>query len=118
MSLPIGADPNSSLASGEQDRQYLSLTVRAGTDPQTIVASARAATNRAHPESVIVHIGESVVFRLPFDKTGSAVARAKSAGAHPELTASVSLWRVVVRDGEEWNVQVGDAIKSENALWQ
>jgi hypothetical protein len=118
MSLPTGTDPYLSLAPGEEDRQYLKLTVQAGTDLQAIVASERATTNRAHPESVIVHVGERVVFRLPFAKTGSGVARAKSAGAHPELTASVSLWRVVVRDGEEWNVQVGDEIKSENTLWQ
>lgn len=118
ISVPVGTDPNSSLAPGQQDRQFLRLSVQSGSDSQAIVASARAATNRSHPESVVLHTGESVVFRLPFDQSGWGVARAKSAGSNPELRASVTLWRLVVRDGEDWNVQVGDAIKSENAVWR
>ena len=118
MSVPVGKDYVSSLAAGEQDRQYLSFTVRAGNDPQATVASARAATNRAHPEVVVLHLGESVVFRLPFASSGSGVDRAKSINANltkVELAASVSVW-VVAPDGEDSNVQVGDAIQSENTL--
>ena len=116
MSLPAGTDYVSSLATGEPDRQYLSFTVRAGNDPRAIVASGRAATNGARPESVVLQVGESVVFRLPFDKFGLGVVRARSVGANLELAASVQLGRVVVRDGEDWNVQLGDAVKSENTL--
>jgi hypothetical protein len=118
ISVPVGADPNSSLAPGQQDRQYLWISVQSGDDLLATVASARAATSRAHAESIVLHNGESVVFRLPFDKSGWGVDRAKSAGESPELRASVTLWRVMVRDGEDWNVQVGDPIKSENALWR
>jgi hypothetical protein len=41
MSVPVGKDYVSSLAASQQDRQYLSFTVRAGNDSQAILASAK-----------------------------------------------------------------------------
>lgn len=113
-SIPIGTDPNSTLAHGEQNRQYITLTVKTGSSPRDMVASQRAATSSTHPESISLHPGESVLYRLPIpmsDSTGAGAGK-----PIPEVTVSVQLHRIVVDNGEDWNLQVGDEITSENSL--
>jgi hypothetical protein len=117
IALPVGKESASLLAPGNRERQYIWIDVYAGTRQQGLIAKSTAAANGDDPKSVLlIHPGEYVLFRVPVDGYRADDVRRSSAGANLELRAVASLWRVSARDGEDWKVQVGDELKSENAL--
>jgi hypothetical protein len=114
INLPIGTEPRSLLTPGEHERQYLSFTVRTARD--AILGQARAAMNGISSTAVLVHPGQTVVYRLPITRGAAASATQGDLTPDARLLVSVQLYRIVERSGEEWHEQVGDPIKSQNTL--
>jgi hypothetical protein len=120
LSIPIGDDPNGLLyAPGPaRDRRSLSFTVRAGEGALDSIAYSESAANSEDPaSSARLAPGDTVVFRLPFNLFRAETKRRERNGPL-EISVEVQLIQVAAEEGEVWNEDIGERVRSENTvLW-
>jgi hypothetical protein len=122
--LPIGDDPNLTLAPYATGRSELSFAVVAtnidihpASELRTVGRGFAAAS--ATQSATVAHVapGDSVTYKVPINRWSAGQARNLVHGAELQLGVEVLLDRIENKpDGSRWDIGVGDMIRSENKL--
>jgi hypothetical protein len=115
--LPIGTGDVSLLIPTAKDRRYLSFLVPVGDEASDIVGTARTASNREHPDSnVMLPPGDSVVFKIPFDKRIADARLVARGGADAKVIVQAVLYRKDLDGTVDFSEQLNETKSSDNAL--
>jgi hypothetical protein len=124
IALPIGDDPDLTLAPYATDRSELSFVVVATNidvqaAPVTRMVGSGYAAASATQSGTLAHVapGDSVTYKLPINRWRADQARRLVQGAELQLGVEVVFHRVESKpDGSDWYQTVGGTIRSENKL--
>ena len=116
--VPIGGDATSLLRSPAPDRRSVSFTICAGPGvSNNDVGNSQAATNGDYPAtSVDLRPGESIVFKLPFDRLLAAYKIKERGETEAELSVLVGFFVVEIDKDGEFNNGLPIRVKVENSL--
>ncbi|MGA3096514.1 MAG: hypothetical protein ABSF25_08685 [Bryobacteraceae bacterium] len=117
LSIPVGDDSDAVLADKDGDRRCLGFEVRLGDTLSAMIGYVESVSNSRQPLSIArLEPGDTVRFRLPFDKPTANNKRAMANDPNLEVTVRASLHRMVMDHDMDWEEQIGDDVRSENSL--
>ena len=116
--VPIGVDTSSLLKSPAPDRRSVSFTICAGLCAlNNTVGGSETAANSDYPAtSVDLRPGESIVFKLPFDRLLAAYKIKERGETECELSVLVGFFVVEIDKDGEFDNGMPITVKVENSL--